>query len=124
MIQSHLNFLDTKDQNMIAYQISGNANGDAWKNILVIFNGNNTDKKINIPTGNWTLAADGNTINEKGIKQVSTGETTIPATSAYILYEKWYLDIGIGTIDIKLLIAHVMKLLHLNTLIIYLIING
>jgi pullulanase len=88
MIQTNLNFLDTKDPNIIAYQISGNANGDAWKNILVIFNGNTTDKKINIPKGNWTLAVDGNAINEKGIKQVSTGETAIPATSAYILYEK------------------------------------
>jgi pullulanase len=88
MIQTHLNFLDTKDLNIIVYQISGNANGDTWKNILVVFNGNTTDKKINIPTGNWTLATDGNTINEKGIKQVSAGETAIPATSAYILYEK------------------------------------
>ena len=88
MIQTHLNFLDTKDPNIIAYRISGDANGDAWKNILVIFNGNTTDKKINIPTGSWTLATDGNTINEKGIKQVSAGEIAIPATSAYILYEK------------------------------------
>ena len=73
---------------MIAYQINGNANGDVWKNILVIFNGNTMDKKFNIPPGNWTLAADGNTINENGIKQINTGETPIPATSAYILYEK------------------------------------
>jgi pullulanase len=88
MIQGRLNFLDTKDPNMIAYQINGNANGDSWKNILIIFNGNIMDKKINIPSGNWTLAADGNMINENGIKQVSAGETAIPATSAYILYEK------------------------------------
>jgi pullulanase len=88
MIQTHLIFLDTKDTNIIAYQISGNANGDAWKNILVVFNGNTTDKKISIPAGNWTLAVDANTINEKGIKQVSAGETIIPAISAYILYEK------------------------------------
>jgi pullulanase len=88
MIQSHLSFLETKDTNIIAYQISRNANGDSWKNILVIFNGNTTDKRINIPEGNWMLAADGNTINEKGIKQVSAGETPIPATSTYILYEK------------------------------------
>ncbi|WP_426669786.1 type I pullulanase [Mucilaginibacter sp. McL0603] len=88
MIQSHLNFLDIKDPNIIAYQISGNANGDSWKNILVVFNGNTSDKKISIPPGNWTLAADGNTINENGIKLVSAVETTIPATTTYILYEK------------------------------------
>ncbi|HEY4196674.1 MAG TPA: type I pullulanase [Mucilaginibacter sp.] len=86
MIQSHLNFLDMKDPNIVAYQLSGNANGDSWKNTLVIFNGNPADKKITIPQGNWTLAADGNTINEQGIRQVNGGELTIPATSAYVLY--------------------------------------
>jgi pullulanase len=88
MIQSHLKFLDTKDPNIIAYQISGNANGDGWKNILVIFNGNTADKKITVPQGNWTLAADGNTINERGIKQANGGDMQISAASAYILYEK------------------------------------
>ncbi|MDB5145875.1 MAG: pulA, partial [Mucilaginibacter sp.] len=88
MIQSHLNFLDTKDPNIIAYQISGNANSDGWKNILVIFNGNTADKKITVPQGNWTLAADGNTINERGIKQANGGDMQISAASAYILYEK------------------------------------
>src|SRR6202007_2812520 len=46
MIQAHLSFLDTKDPNIVAYQLSGNANGDSWKNIVVIFNGNTIDKKI------------------------------------------------------------------------------
>jgi pullulanase len=88
MIQSHLNFLDIKDPNIIAYQISGNANGDNWKNILVIFNGNTAEKKITLPGGNWTLAADENVINENGIRNIDAGETPLPATSAYILYEK------------------------------------
>jgi pullulanase len=88
MIQSHLNFLDTKDPNVVAYQLSGNANGDRWKNIMLIFNGNTADKKITIPQSNWTLAADGNTINEQGIKQVNGGELIVPATTAYVLYAK------------------------------------
>jgi len=88
MIQNNLRFLDTNDANVIAYRISGNANGDSWKNILVVLNGSTTDKTIKIPAGNWTLAADGNTIAEKGIKQVSGAELPIAATSAYILYEQ------------------------------------
>jgi pullulanase len=88
MIQSHLNFLDIKDPNIIAYQISGNANGDSWKNILVIFNGNTAEKKITLPGGTWTLAADENTVNEGGIRNIEAGEIPLPATSAYILYEK------------------------------------
>ncbi|MGZ3763663.1 MAG: type I pullulanase [Mucilaginibacter sp.] len=88
MIQIHLKFLDTKDPNIIAYQISGNANGDSWKNVLVVFNGNTTDKKVTIPKGKWTLAADGSIINEKGIEKINSGEIPVSATSAYILYEQ------------------------------------
>jgi pullulanase len=88
MIQSHLSFLDIKDPDIIAYQISGNANGDSWKNILVIFNGNTDDKKITIPKGSWILAADENAIGESGIRNINTSEILLHATSAYILYEK------------------------------------
>lgn len=88
MIQNSLKFLDTNDPNMIAYQISGNANGDSWKNILVVLNGNTSDKKIIIPPGNWTLAADGDIINEQGIKPVNAGEIMVPAISIYLLFEK------------------------------------
>lgn len=88
MIQSHLKFFDTQDPNIIAYQISSNANGDSWKNILVIFNGNLTDKKVIIPKGDWKLVADGISINEKGIKKVNSGEMPVAATSAYVLYEQ------------------------------------
>jgi pullulanase len=88
MIQSHLKFLDSTDPNMIAYQLSGNANGDGWKNIMVIFNGSATDKSMNLPAGNWILAANGDTISEKGIKSINGNDLLIPATSACILYQK------------------------------------
>jgi pullulanase len=87
MIREHLKFLDIKDQNMIAYQISDNANDDTWRNILVIFNGNRTDSRIKIPEGRWKLVANGKTINEKSMKAINGGQITVPATSAYILYE-------------------------------------
>jgi pullulanase len=86
MIQSNLKFLETGDQGLITYQISNNANGDSWKNILVILNGNITERTVKIPEGNWTLAADENTIKENGIKQVKGGSVTIPATAIYVLY--------------------------------------
>jgi pullulanase len=88
LIQSNLNFFETNDPNIISYQITGNANGDSWKDVLVILNGNTTDKIVKIPAGTWVLAADGDTIDEKGIKKVSSGELTVKATSAYILYTK------------------------------------
>ncbi|MDB5135853.1 MAG: pulA [Mucilaginibacter sp.] len=88
MIQSHLKFFDTGDPNIIAYEISGNANGDSWKNILIVLNGNMADKEVKIPTGNWTLVTDGNMINEKGLKKINSENMSIDATSAYVLYEQ------------------------------------
>jgi pullulanase len=88
MIQTNLKFIDTGDAGIIAYQLSNNANGDSWKNILIVLNGNPTDKSIKIPAGKWTLVADENTVDEKGIKQVSAGELAIAGTAAYVLYGK------------------------------------
>lgn len=87
MIREHLKFLDTNNSNLIAYQISGNANGDNWRNIMVILNGNTTDTKFNLPGGMWRLAVDGKTIDEKSMKAVTGGTIVLPATSAYVLYE-------------------------------------
>ena len=88
MVTDNLKFLETGADGLICYQISNNANGDIWKSILVILNGNSVKKIIKLPVGNWTLAADENTINEKGIKVIKTETITLPGTSAYVLYSK------------------------------------
>jgi pullulanase len=72
---------------VIGYQLTGNANGDNWKNILVILNGNTAGKKITIPGGNWTLVANADTINERGIKKLAAGNVIVPATTAWVLYQ-------------------------------------
>ena len=87
MIREHLHFMETGDPNIIAYQINGNANGDTWRNILLVFNGNTADAKMKIPQGKWRLVSDGRQIDEKSIKAVEGGQVIIPGTSAYILYE-------------------------------------
>ncbi|MBS1532910.1 MAG: type I pullulanase [Bacteroidetes bacterium] len=88
MVRAHLHFMDSGDPGVIAYQLNNNANGDPWKNIIVIFNGNQSDKKIIIPKGDWKMAVNGSTVNEKGIKPIGPGEINIAATSAYVLYEE------------------------------------
>jgi pullulanase len=86
MIQDHLQFFDTKDQ-VIGYHISGNANGDKWKNIAVLLNGSEQEKTVKIPRGNWVVVVDGDEVNEKGIKKISGSEVTLPATTAFVLYK-------------------------------------
>ena len=87
MIQQHLEFLDTTDDNLIAYQLKDHAHGDAWKDILVVLNGAATNKTTSIPKGEWKLIADGQNIGQKPLRMVTSTVLTVPAMSAYILYK-------------------------------------
>ena len=86
MIQSNLKFLDSPDKGTIIYQIANHANGDSWKNVLVILNGDATEKTVKLPEGKWTLAVDGNRVNEKGISKGNSGEIKVAGTAACVLY--------------------------------------
>jgi len=86
MIQDNLKFIDTGNAGVIAYQISNNANGDKWKNILVVLNGNASAKSIKLPRGKWTMVANGNIVNEKGVEQIAGKDLALAATSAYVLH--------------------------------------
>jgi hypothetical protein len=87
MITNNLKFLDTSTPGLICYQIGNNANKDKWRSIVVVLNGNPKEKTIKLPAGKWTLAADGDIVNEKGIKTISAGSVTIPGMAAYVLYD-------------------------------------
>lgn len=83
-IQEHLEFLDYSGDNFLGYQLKNNANADSWKDIVVLLNGSELNKTISLPEGNWTLVADGNEVNESGIRK--SGRTiTVPGSTAFIL---------------------------------------
>jgi len=86
MIQQHLKFMDFPEGSLlVGYTISDNANGDSWSNILVLFNGNQVDKPIDLPAGNWTMVLRGGEINEASKIQVKN-QVKIPASSGMIFY--------------------------------------
>ena len=85
-IREKLRFLDTGQKGVIAYTLSEYANGDPWREILVVFNGNKTAKPVDIPEGNWTVAGRDGKINEKGLGEVSGGKISVSGSSALILY--------------------------------------
>jgi pullulanase len=87
MINEHLRFLDFKEDGLVGYQINNHANGDQWKDILVLFNGNTISKTVKIPDGNWTIVVNPESINEKSVTTVSKAEITLQPTSAYVLYK-------------------------------------
>ena len=86
-IRQHLRFLDQGDELLLAYTISGNANGDAWEEILVIYNGHRSGQPVDLPPGDWTVVLDGSIVDEGGIRQVK-GNVTAPASAAMILVQE------------------------------------
>lgn len=74
-IVKNLRFLEFKHpNNIVGYTISNHANGDKWKTIFVLFNGNNNPREIYLPDGEWTQVLNGEQINESGIQKMKGGE--------------------------------------------------
>ena len=55
-VDEALDFTPQVPDKLVAYVIRNNANGDSWKNILVIYNGSEQARDINV-AGNWIIVA-------------------------------------------------------------------
>ncbi len=84
-VRSNLKF-EESEKGVISYQISNNANGDIWKNIQVVYNGN-PGAIIYTPKDVWQLAVLGDNFDLEGTKTVKT-QITIPPISMMILFQK------------------------------------
>ncbi|MDO9154052.1 MAG: type I pullulanase [Paludibacter sp.] len=86
MITQYLQFIDLKIPNVIAYTLNGHVNGDEWKDILVIYNGNRKNVQVGIPSGTWNVVCHDGQINLNGIMQVKDTTFNVAPSSASIMY--------------------------------------
>ncbi|OFX59122.1 MAG: type I pullulanase [Bacteroidetes bacterium GWC2_40_13] len=87
MIASHLEFMDLEPGLVVGYTLSGNANGDSWKEILVIFNANKTIIPFELGDDEWHLGLDiekGYQPEDKSFK----GDFKLAPISAYVFYRE------------------------------------
>ena len=92
MIRDHIKFFDFEKPLLVGFQISGNANGDKWKDILVFYNANPMVVEVNLPDGEWVIVATKDAIVEEGFTargygKDQTKKTMIPARSIMILVD-------------------------------------
>lgn len=85
-IRQSLRFIENTQPGIVAYTLGENANGDIWKEIMVVLNGNRKSVKMNIPEGNWTVVCRNGKINIDGLGKLSGGNTTISPSSALIIW--------------------------------------
>ena len=76
----------SKTPNLISYSLKNHANGDAWGEIKVVFNGASESQTVNIPKGKWMIVAQDGKINpEEGLGTTNGGKISVAPYSALIL---------------------------------------
>jgi len=88
MIQEYIKFEKSEIPGIISYQLTNNANGDKWKTIFVVFNGNKENKTISLPPRKWTLVANETGVNEKGFEIITDNKIDVTGISAFILFQE------------------------------------
>lgn len=88
MMKKHLEFVEFGQPNVVAFMLKDNANGDSWKDILVIYNGNRRNVGIDLPEGKWNVVAhDGQISPEIPLFTANYSRFVVGASSATILYK-------------------------------------
>ena len=73
---------------MIAYTLGEYANGDAWKEILVAYNGNHHQAEFHIPEADWTVVCRDGRIDPGSRYRMPGGIVRIAPSSAIIAYRE------------------------------------
>ena len=85
LVQKHLEFLPTADC-LVAYRLKNHAGGDAWNDIIVIFNANKAARQVTVPQGTYTVVCKDGKIDEDGLETVNGMQVTVHPQSALILH--------------------------------------
>ena len=88
MVGEKLFFFPKYIPGIIAYMLRDHANGDSWKNIVLLFNGNNYSVEYDIPAKKWLIVAQNGEIQPHGIGHVTTEKVRLHPISMMILAEE------------------------------------
>lgn len=87
MIQNHLTFLPVQQELMVAFLLKDHANGDRWKDIVVVYNANENPTELTLPEGKWTTVVWDEVIDESGVRTVD-GTVEVPGISLGVFFLK------------------------------------
>ena len=83
-IRNNLAFLDSPS-NTVAFRLNGQAVGDAWGQIIVIYNASNADITFSLPDGTWNVVVKQGQAGEQVLSQV-TGSVVVGAIACVVVY--------------------------------------
>ena len=85
MVRAKLRFFGKYIPGVIAYELRDHANGDRWRRILVLLNGNNYSVEHEIPMENWLVVAQNGEIMPNGAGYTKTNLIRLHHISMMIL---------------------------------------
>ena len=84
-IAKHIVFDKVTEPNLVSYTIKGNANGDEWKEIKVVFNGSEKEQTVKVGKGEWKIIAADGKLNKDGLGTMNGGKVVAAPQAALIL---------------------------------------
>ncbi|MEO0733689.1 MAG: type I pullulanase [Bacteroidota bacterium] len=84
LLQKHLTFVDTEDSQLVAYRIQ-DAPGEEWSDIMVVLNGSDQAKRMELPEGQWKLVVNGRLVDASGIGGTVREWTYLAGVSMHVL---------------------------------------
>ena len=70
----------------VAFILENHANGDSWKDIIVIYNGANHCNSVSIPEGTWNVVVNKNYSGTDIIETITGSNVAVESTSMMVLY--------------------------------------
>jgi pullulanase len=91
LIRKHLVFSSEYQPGVASYMLVNHANGDEWKTILLVFNGNRHEISFKLqPQIHWRIVARDTTINTESTDFVSGSEIQVSGISMLMLVEDYF----------------------------------
>lgn len=87
LLEENLEILKQSD-NLVAFQLKNNANGDKWNNIVVIYNGNTIAKNLSIANNSWKVVVNDQKAGTEVLDVINDGNVSIEALSVMVLYDE------------------------------------
>jgi pullulanase len=84
-VRNNLRFLNVNEPNLVAFSLNGAAVNDSWKDVIVIYNGNNKPITYEVPNKPWKVYLDENRVWLDGNPLLTKGKVIVPAISAVII---------------------------------------
>jgi pullulanase len=77
------------DDNIVAYELKNFANNDNWKNIVVVYNANQSAKEVTLPVSkDWKVVVDEKAAGTETLRTITGDKATVAPLSMMVLYDE------------------------------------